>query len=477
VQFTREINRLLLGILAIFGMIGLSASYWAVFGPDTILQREDNPRRVLAEASIIRGDMVDRDGALLATSVRGDNGDVTRHYLYPETNSALGYFSLRYGVGGAEAAYDAALRGDDLARGLAQILGDGMLHRPQQGSAIRLTLDLALQQHVADTMAGQTGAAVVLSVPDGQVLAMVSLPTFDPNTLDANWNTLIADSGKPFFNRALQGNYQPGGTLETPLMGAALLYGMPLDQPIAGAGRALAIDDATLTCAVRLPDIPLTLRESYAFACPSAFARLAADLGAPAVDATFQTFHLTEPLTLPGFVAAQPGRAGTPIPSPATNVPNTLVKSAVGQGNLTVTPLGMAVLAAAIVNDGNAPQPYALLETRAPGSDTWQPVEAIRPTIPIATANTARKLQDLMRDAVANGAAVNAGRPNIDIGGHATLAYSGDSSQAWFVGFATLGGRRGVAVAVVLENSDDPGLAADIGGSALAAAQGALNTP
>jgi hypothetical protein len=90
--------------------------------------------------------------------------------------------------------------------------------------------------------------------------------------------------------------------------------------------------------------------------------------------------------------------------------------------------------------------------------------------------STARRLQDLMRNAIASGAAQNAGRPNIDIGGHAALAYSGEGSQAWFVGFATLGGRQGVAVTVVLENSDDPGLAADIGGTALMAAQMALDS-
>ncbi len=80
-----------------------------------------------------------------------------------------------------------------------------------------------------------------------------------------------------------------------------------------------------------------------------------------------------------------------------------------------------------------------------------------------------------MRYAVANGAAQNAGRPNIDIGGHAALAVSGDGSLAWFVGFATFADKQGAAVAVVLENSSDPGLAADIGGTALAAAQAALN--
>jgi peptidoglycan glycosyltransferase len=151
--------------------------------------------------------------------------------------------------------------------------------------------------------------------------------------------------------------------------------------------------------------------------------------------------------------------------------------NALGQGELTVTPLDMAVMAAAIINDGNAPQPYTLLETRAPGNTVWNPVLATRPTTPFTTQNTARQLQDLMRNAVANGGALNAARPNMDIGGHATLAFSGDQSQAWFIGFATLEGQRAVAVAIVIENSRDPGLAADIGGTILEAAHQALRLP
>src|SRR5205085_5951811 len=115
--------------------------------------------------------------------------------------------------------------------------------------------------------------------------------------------------------------------------------------------------------------------------------------------------------------------------------------------------------------DGNAPQPYTLLETRQPSAETWIEDTALHPSMPLTTATTARQLQDMMRLAVADGAAQNAGRPGIDIGGHATLAYSGTSTQAWFVGFATLGGRQGIAIAVVIEDSTDPGLAADIGGA------------
>jgi cell division protein FtsI/penicillin-binding protein 2 len=164
----------------------------------------------------------------------------------------------------------------------------------------------------------------------------------------------------------------------------------------------------------------------------------------------------------------------TPTPIPFQWTLGNFRATALGQGDQTVTPLLMAMIAAAIVNDGNTPQPGAILNTRTPGSTEWTPVVSARPTVPITTSETARRLQDLMRAAVANGAAQNAGRPNLDIGGHAALAYTGDSSLAWFIGFATLGGNDAIAVVVVLENSDDAGLAADIGGTALETAARAL---
>ncbi len=470
-QFMREINRLLFGILVLFGIVALAAAYWAITGSDTILKRSDNPRLVEAEASILRGSIADRTGVTLVDSERADNGSVTRNYLYPSMASALGYYSLRYGVGGAEAAFNTTLRGDTLSTDPTQALLDSLLHKPQQGADVQLTLDLSVQEQIARAMKGQRGAAVVLSVPDGAVLALVSLPTYDANTLDANWDQLIAEPGNPFFNRVLQGRYQPGGALETPLMAAAFLVNESVDTSFDQGTNPVLIDDDQFTCAVRLPAMALTLREAYGFACPNPFAQLANQLGAATVQATIDTFRLSQQPTLEGFDTVP---AATTVTSAATENADQLVKIALGQGDVTVNPLNMAMIAAAIVNDGNTPQPYLLLGTRDPGATEFTPVQAVRPTIPLATADTARQLQDLMRYAVANGAAQNAGRPNIDIGGHAALAVSGDGSLAWFVGFATFAGHEGAAVAVVLENSDDTGLAANIGGTALEAAQAAL---
>ncbi len=466
--FEREINRLLIGLLITFGVVALAAAYWAVAGADTILQRDDNPRRVLAEAAIGRGGIYDRNETLLVTSIPQQNGSVQREYRVPAAYSALGYYSFTYGVGGAEAAYNTILRGDDLSTSLSEIFTDQLLHRPQQGSDVQLTFDVNVQTTLADAMDGQRGAAILLSIPSGDVIGMLSLPTFDPNQLDATWEQLITDPGNPFFARALQGRYQPGAVLQTPLIAAALLVDQPIDDPLENAAAAYLLNELTLTCAVRLPDVSLTLREAYSFACPSAFAQLIESLEIDVVQATFDTFQIENIPVLEGFVAPLDAAAPTAIPFQWTTT--NFRANALGQGDQTVTPLMMAMIAAAIVNDGNTPQPHALIGVRPPTSDVWQPIINARPTIPITTSGTARRLQDLMRGAVANGAAQNAGRPNLDIGGHAALAYSGDSTLAWFVGFATLGGSDALAIAVVLEDSDDPGLAADIGGAALEAA-------
>jgi peptidoglycan glycosyltransferase len=470
--FEREINRLLIGLMLLFVIVAAAAAYWSAAGAETILQMDENPRRVLAEAALRRGAIFDRTETVLAASVLNDDGTLRREYYLPSTYSAVGYSSLTYGVAGAEAAYDSVLRGDDLALSFDAYITDLLLHRPQRGSDVQLTLDADVQDAVTAAMNGQRGAALVLSIPSGDVMAMLSAPTFDPNTLDDDWDRLSTDAGNPFFNRALQGRYQPGAVLQSPLIAAALLLDISIDQPVENATSPYLLNALTLNCAVRLPEIALTLRDAYSFACPNAFASLIDSLEIDVIQATFDTFQIESMPTLEGYI--RDGGMLTPTPIPFQWTLGNFRATALGQGDQTVTPLLMAMIAAAIVNDGNTPQPGAILNTRTPGSTEWTPVVSARPTVPITTSETARRLQDLMRAAVANGAAQNAGRPNLDIGGHAALAYTGDSSLAWFIGFATLGGNDAIAVVVVLENSDDAGLAADIGGTALETAARAL---
>jgi len=158
------------------------------------------------------------------------------------------------------------LRGDDTDKDFLTQLRNNLLHQTQQGSDIRLTFDLSIQQQAVKAMGNHAGSIVVLDIPSGQVLAMVSLPTYDPNTLDANWNALTKAAGKPFFNRALQGAYQPGVALQTPLMAAALLANYSLDTPITQATQSIKVGDVTIQCVTTPPTDTLTLQQAYAYA-------------------------------------------------------------------------------------------------------------------------------------------------------------------------------------------------------------------
>src|SRR5690606_5739832 len=287
----------------------------------------DNPRLIMAEAAIRRGIIQDRNERLLADTLIGPNGQVERYYAQPEVSSLVGYSSLRYGVGGAEAMFNTILRGHDLSRGFFSELVDSLLHRPQRGSDIRLTLDLTVQQIAVQAFEDQAGAAVVLAVPSGEVLSLVSLPTFNPNTLDDEWEQLIASAEEPFFNRALQGSYQPGGMLATPLMVAAMLTGESITDPIPNATNPIRTDDLELTCALRLPRLELPLRDAYAFGCPRPFAQVAERIGSQVLEETLARFHFNAPVTIEGFAARPEDQTLSDI----TIDDATLVESALGQ--------------------------------------------------------------------------------------------------------------------------------------------------
>jgi peptidoglycan glycosyltransferase len=461
--FERQINRLLIGLLIAFTGVAIAAAYWAIVGADTILLREDNPRRVEAEARLLRGQIEARDGTLLVETTADANGSASRRYLIPAMNSALGYFSLRYGVGGAEAAYDSWLRGDDQPRDWGSFAQHDLLHRPRQGSAIRLTFDLALQTELSRLMTGYRGGGVILSAPAGEVLALVSLPTFDPNTLDADWDTLTQAADNPFFNRALQGNYQPGGLLQTPLLAAALLSGVELDKQVVDATRPVQVPDAELRCLFQPPSPLLTLGESFLYGCPAPFEALASSLGIDPVEAIFCDVRLDNPPTLPGFL---PPDETQPVPLQLRS--ENFIPAALGQGEVTITPLEAAVITAAVAQDGNAPTPITLLATGQPGPDTWQAASTTAPMIPMMTAEVASSLRDLFIQSIDSGAAQAARQDGLVIGGQVALAYAGDETQVWFTGFVDAPNGQTLVVALLLENTTDFARAAEMGGAILA---------
>ncbi len=301
---TRNIQRLAQAILLGFTLIALSLLYWQVVRAPELLARADNPRLVQAELRLHRGRLLDRTGEVLAYSeaASGALGDtVERHYPHVGASHVVGYYSLRYGTGGAEDAFDTALRGQ-----LTSL--DRLLHRPQIGHDVVLSLDLAPQRAADQALGDRQGAVVVLDVRTGEMLVLSSHPAYDPNTLDADWDALVGNPDAPLLNRATQGVY-PVGDL-------ARLVGL--------AGL--------LSAGITTPPDPFT----------TSLDQMLAPLSDPGYLATARQlgFDAPPPFELPTGPGLLPDFEGEGTPR-----------------DLAVTPLHMARLAAAMAGDGRMPVP------------------------------------------------------------------------------------------------------------------------
>ncbi len=448
--------------LAAFAIVALALGYWGITARDDLLTRQDNPRNVLAEQQIQRGQILDRNGVVLAETHISSDGIAARRYPYPQTASVVGYYSLRYGVGGIEAEYDPALRGTQFLSP-SQSLLDRTLHRPLVGGDVRLTLDLAVQKTTALALEKQQGAAVVLDAVTGDVLALVSAPSFDPNTLDAHWDTLSTDPASPLLNRATQGLYQPGTGFLPITLGEALNTSIAsLDEPWNGELEA-EVDTSVLPCAGSRIVPGARLEDAFVWGCPAPFPSIGLALGAQGLTAAFDDFGLQE---APAF------NLPTAISQPGSSTLDPAL-TAIGQGGLTITPLRMALVAAAFADHGQMPAPRLVSAVRAPGGEwTITPTQGNpRGTISAAHAD---EVVTLMRLAVTTGAAESAYADGYDIAAYCGLAISGPQHafSTWFIGFVTPKGKNSIALAVLLENRQDCGAAAGAGRDILVAAAG-----
>jgi peptidoglycan glycosyltransferase len=456
--FVKETRNIIAGVLIAFFIVGISAGYWAIVGADSILQRSDNPRLVVQEARILRGTIYDTHETVLAQTNALESGALRRTYPVEATFGTMGYFSLRYGVGGLEAAYNDILRGDTLPQSTERFFNTEILHQPIVGIDIRLTLDASLQAILVQAMDARRGAIIVSRVRDGAVISMISQPMFDPNTLDNDWDSLRDNPDNPFFNRVTQGQYQPGGILQTPLMVASLLTQVNVDTITADASVALTIDDVTLDCAITPMNMDLSLAEAYMYGCSRPFSLLLTRLAPSTLQPLLDAFALDVLPRGVDFLVDNTGTQNSTTEAEATDeVPSMtqddFIKDWLGQGATTVNPLAVNMMVSAIVNDGSALTPYLLEATRAPQED-WVSLSQQQQVRAIMTDTVARRLRDLWRN---NFEATLAEQLNSDgafmAGGHHARADGGEQELAWFNGFLTQDNGEAYAITIILEDS------------------------
>jgi cell division protein FtsW (lipid II flippase) len=186
--------------------------WWAVVRSPVLLTRTDNARRSIADRFVMRGSLLDQHNTPI-TVTQGETGSYQRTYLYPDLAPITGYTHPSFGQAGLEASLDNYLRGIQ-GNPASLIWWNQLLYgTPPPGLDVRLTINLELQTLADELLGEQAGAVVLLNAENGEILAMASHPTYDPNRLDEIGETVAGSPSAPLLNRAAQGQYPPGDVL------------------------------------------------------------------------------------------------------------------------------------------------------------------------------------------------------------------------------------------------------------------------
>lgn len=422
-------------ILGGFAALSLVLGYWQVARPDlTTDPAVAGERHRVEELRVQRGDILDRHGERLATTEIGPDGEPRRVYLDGGGVHMLGYVSA-LGATGVEAVAADSLLGRSSPSPRDTWLD--LLHQSREGDDVQLTIDLDIQRAAEQALEGATGAVVALDPHTGEVLALASTPTFDPNFTPEEWEHLRSAEGSPLLNRATQGLYTPGSTFKTVTLAAALEAGLVTPDTPAECPPEIFIDGVRIVSRNEPPGFRTrTVRDAYAYSCNTYFAQLGLEVGEERLVAMAEALGLDQsvPFALPtskGRLATTPGFLDTDAG---------LAASAFGQGELQISPLHLALLAGVAVNDGVVMRPHLMLgET----PEAWH--TALSP-------QAAADLAEMMRASVDTGWAQTAAISGVAVGGKTGSAevVVEENPHALFIAYAEDDGPDGGAIAVAV---------------------------
>ena len=444
----------LVSALMVFALLA-NLTYIELVEQPSLEAMPTNIRARQADFDIHRGQILAGD-TVIADSVPSDDGS-SFSYQRVYTNGPLyapvtGFSSYIYANNWIEDTYNNYLTGSSSSQWFQKII-DTMSGRVPEGASVETTISPTLQQAAWDAIQGYEGAIVALDPHTGAVLALVTAPSYDPNLLASHdlgavmdsWGELISDPGNPMTDRATREIYPPGSTFKMVVASAALEQGYTPDTMLYTPSSLPYPDsDKVLHNSSNCGNSQVTLARALQLSCNTSFAFLGTQLGADAVREQAQKF---------GFGTPQlPEVNGVASQFPQNLDEAQLMLSSIGQYNVAATPLQMAMIASAFVNDGNLAQPYLVQEVRAPDLTVLYSHEVT--TTEAVQASTAQSMRDMMVNVVNSGTGTSARIPGVTVGGKSGTAENDPDSpnNAWFVSFAL---DPDIVVAVFLQRNEE----------------------
>ena len=470
-----NIRSLTLVIALTFLVTSVGVGYWTLVSGEELSTDPYNPRLVAAIRDRPRGFITDASARTLAESAQVGN---TYKRVYSDKTLAhvTGYASFQFGASGIEAAYAESLIGQDPADPLSQWRARYLRERAPPGTVV-LGIDPKVQQAAVAALGNRRGAIVALDPRNGMILASASWPQYDaslisdPATEDAAWKQVNEDPDKPLINRATQGLYPPGSTFKIITGAAALESGVD-------PNRKVRVDDpwqadrswgAYFVRSSSRAHGDYTMADAFRLSENIYFAKIGLEIGGQKIAEYAQRFGIGSATR-----CDIPSGKGQLSSTGALDRPTLIADTSYGQGQLLVSPLQMALVAASIGMGGVMPTPHYATEVRDAAGHAIR-VIAPGPSGQVIGLETARALTTMLVGAVEGpGAFAFAAKiPGVKVAGKTGSAENPSGApHGWFVGFAPAEAPT-VAVAILLENSPKGGEdAAPLGGRVMQAALG-----
>jgi penicillin-binding protein A len=439
-------------VVLLFALLIGWTSRWTVFDAKSLQNNPLNVRTLIDELKIQRGRILADDGTVLARSVKEHGGIWGRTYPTGSLFSQpVGYSLAAQGrASGLEQSRGQELRG--LQTGLASILGQ--LTRRRVGDDVYTTLDPKAQALAMKELAGRAGSVVALNPQTGAVKVMYANPSYDDNHPDRT------GPGISTLNRSTQARYPPGSTFKVVTATAAIDSGAYTPNSLINGKSPITVSGVPLSNDANEQFGLITLSQALTQSVNTVFAQVAEHVGRATMTKYMQRFgfYAKPPLDYPpdeihASAPYPPGVTSHPYPPASRN--EDIGRIGIGQGGLEVTPLQMAMVAAAVANGGKLMTPH--FASRVVNQD-GQTVETIHPSVynQVMKPTTAAEITQMMLKVVEEGTGTPAQLGNISVAGKTGTAQIGTTgsnlTEPWFIGFAPVNNPK-VAVAVTVEQT------------------------
>ncbi|MFC7265137.1 peptidoglycan D,D-transpeptidase FtsI family protein [Streptomyces lutosisoli] len=446
---------------------------WVQFYDGKALAEDKKNRRnaIALYANPLGNIIVAGDAITGSAQTKGSDLKYKRTYTDGSLYAAVtGYSSQVYGATQLEGIYQDLL--DGTATQLKDPLDTLTNKRADPGDVVT-TIDPDVQKAAYNALGDKKGAAVAIDPKTGKILAVVSTPSYDPTTIstgnDSVWKKLKKDSDKPLVNRALRQPLPPGSTFKLVVAAAALEDGLysdvdaktdsPNPYTLPGTTTPLKNESSSAPCK------NASIRVALQYSCNNVFGKMAVDLGQDKVKAMAEKFGFND------TTQDVPVRAYTSV-YPSNMDKSSTALTGIGQFDVTATPLQMAMVSAAIANDGKLVSPHMVSQTSDADGNVLKNYDDSAETKEIVSSSTAQQLQSAMQTVIKDGTGTNAQISGATVGGKTGTAQHGENNSktpyAWFTSYAKSDSNgKEVAVAVMVEQSD--AARSEVSGNGLAA--------